>query len=95
MSADFNCEFSDQHQKFNHEILSNFFVKFLKSSGVHGSFRILPLLEINTIMVGPSEFQFERFENARNVSFFYSLRWLIYVFNPVVNTKLPDMKNTV
>ena len=27
--------------------------------------------------------------NARNVSFFYSLRWLIYVFNPVVNTKLP------
>lgn len=61
MSADFNCEFSDQHQKFNHEILSNFFVKFLKSSDVHGSFRILPLLEINTIMVGPSEFQFELF----------------------------------
>lgn len=61
MSADFNCEFSDQHQKLNHEILSNFFVKFLKSSGVHGSFRILPLLEINTIMVGPSEFQFEPF----------------------------------
>ena len=27
--------------------------------------------------------------NARNVSFFYSLRWPIYVFNPVVNTKLP------
>ena len=27
--------------------------------------------------------------NARNVSFFYPLRWLIYVFNSVVNTKLP------
>ena len=27
--------------------------------------------------------------NARNVSFFYSLRWPIYVFNPVVNNKLP------
>ena len=26
---------------------------------------------------------------ARNVSFFYSLRWPIYVFNPVVNNKLP------
>lgn len=61
MSADFNCEFPDQHQKFIHEILSNFFVKFLKSSSVHGSFRILSLLEINTIMVGPSEFQFELF----------------------------------
>ena len=27
--------------------------------------------------------------NARNVSFFYPLRWLIYIFNLVVNTKLP------
>ena len=27
--------------------------------------------------------------NARNVSFFYPLRWLIYIFNSVVNTKLP------
>ena len=27
--------------------------------------------------------------NARNVSLFYPLQWLIYVFNPVVNTKLP------
>lgn len=60
MSED--MKFSDQHQKFNHEILSNFLVKFLKYSGVHGSFRILSLLEINTIMVGPSEFpQFELF----------------------------------
>ena len=27
--------------------------------------------------------------NARNVSFFYPLQWLIYIFNSVVNAKLP------
>ena len=27
--------------------------------------------------------------NARNVSFFFPLRWPIYVFNSVVNTELP------
>ena len=27
--------------------------------------------------------------NARNVSFFHPLRWLSYVFNLIVNTKLP------
>ena len=31
--------------------------------------------------------------DARNVSFFYSLRWPIYVFNSVVNTKLPAEYN--
>ena len=30
-----------------------------------------------------------RSANARNVSFFYPLRWLIYVLNSAVNTKLP------
>ena len=30
-----------------------------------------------------------RSAGARNVSFFHPLRWLIYVFNSVVNTKLP------
>ena len=32
-----------------------------------------------------------RRDNARNVSFFYSLRWSIYVFNSVINTKLPTI----
>ena len=31
--------------------------------------------------------------DARNVSFFYSLRWPIYVFNSVVDTKLPAEYN--
>ena len=36
---------------------------------------------------------FWRRADARNVSFFYSLRWPIYVFNSVVNTKLPAEYN--
>ena len=36
---------------------------------------------------------FWRGADARNVSFFYSLRWPIYVFNSVFNTKLPAEYN--
>ena len=36
---------------------------------------------------------FWRRDDARNVSFFYSLLWPIYVFNSVVNTKLPSEYN--
>ena len=36
---------------------------------------------------------FWRRDDARNVSFFYSLLWPIYVFNSVVNTKLSSEYN--
>ena len=57
--------------------------------------QILSQFAINTFISDQHNPQFlqslRRRANARNVSFFYPLRWLIYVFNSVVNTKLPSI----